>query len=98
MPETLNKEAVSANNACLYRAGLPDALGKVVQVLRTRKDGCKHQHHCVSGNLPVGLSHEHCLMVQRWLQSCRLYFFTGTVVGPQVMLSAWVGLPRLSFS
>lgn len=33
MPDTLNKEAVGANNAYLYGAELPDALGKVGQVL-----------------------------------------------------------------
>jgi len=75
---------VGANNAYPHGAELPDVLGNVGQVLRTRKDRwrCKEQHYCVSGNLLVGLSHEHCLMVQRRLQSCRLHFFIGAVVGP----------------
>lgn len=33
MPDTLTKEAVGANSAYLYRAGHPDALGNVGQVL-----------------------------------------------------------------
>lgn len=59
MPDTPNKGAVDANNAGLYSAEFPDALGKADTVPWRKKDRwrCTQQHYHTSWKLLVEHSH-----------------------------------------